>query len=46
MLPDEMRLTDELGEFAEEPNAAEIAVYDNLGLVKMPPPGKAKEVDI
>lgn len=43
MLPDEMRLHDGLGEFAEEPNAAEIAVYDHLGLVKMPKPGKLNE---
>lgn len=43
VLPDEMRLTDELGEFAEEPNARELDVYDKLGLVKMPPPGTIKD---
>ena len=43
VLPNEMRLTDELGEFAEEPNAGELDVYDKLGLVKMPPPGTIKD---
>nr|DAK83916.1 MAG TPA: hypothetical protein [Caudoviricetes sp.] len=37
MLPDEMRIHDELGEFAEEPNAQEKDAYDKLGLVRMPP---------
>ena len=37
MLPDEMRIHDELGEFAETPNAQEKEAYDKLGLVRMPP---------
>lgn len=36
-LPDEMRLRDELGEFAEEPNEAEKEAYEKLGLVRMRP---------
>lgn len=42
MLPDEMRLHDGLGEFAEEQSPGEVEVYDKLGLVKMPPPGTIK----
>ena len=42
MLPDEMRLHDGLGEFAEEQSPREVEVYDKLGLVKMPPPGTVK----
>ena len=42
MLPDEMRLHDGLGEFAEEQSPREVEVYDKLGLVKMPPPGTIK----
>lgn len=37
VLPDEMRIHDELGEFAETPNAQEKEAYDKLGLVRMPP---------
>lgn len=36
-LPDEMRLRDELGEFAEEPNEVEKYNYEKLGLVRMRP---------
>lgn len=35
-LPDDMRLTDGLGEFAEEPNEQEKEAYEKLGLVRMP----------
>ena len=41
-LPDNMRLHDDLGEFAEEPNEREREAYAKLGLVKMPPPKKKK----
>lgn len=34
-LPDDMRLSDDLGEFAEEPNEREMEAYAKLGLVKM-----------
>lgn len=37
ILPDEMRIKDELGEFAAEPNDIEKDAYEKLGLVKMPP---------
>ena len=37
MLPDEMRIHDNLVEFAEEPNDAEKEAYDKLGLIRMPP---------
>jgi hypothetical protein len=36
-LPDEMRLRDDLGEFAKEPNEAEKEAYEKLGLVRMRP---------
>lgn len=36
-LPDEMRIHDELGEFASEPNEDEKKAYDKLGLIRMPP---------
>lgn len=36
-LPPEMRLHDELGEFAEAPNEQEKETYRELGIVKMPP---------
>lgn len=42
-LPDEMRLEDELGEFAEEPNEAEKEAYEKLGLVRMRPVKKKKK---
>lgn len=35
-----MRLRDDLGEFAETPNAQEKEAYEKLGLVKMPPAKK------
>lgn len=38
-LPDNMRLHDDLHEFAEEQSEMELDAYENLGLVKMPPPG-------
>ena len=41
-LPNNMRLHDDLGEFAEEPNEREREAYAKLGLVKMPPPKKKK----
>lgn len=41
-LPPEMRLRDELGEFAEEPNDQEKEAYQRLGLVKMPPAKKKR----
>ena len=41
-LPPEMRLRDELGEFAEEPNEQEKEAYQRLGLVKMPPAKKKR----
>ncbi len=44
ILPDGMRLHDSLGEFAQEQNAAEQEAYENLGLVKMPPPGSESGV--
>lgn len=45
-LPDEMRLSDDLGEFAETPNEREKDAYDKLGLVKMPPAkGAGKSTD-
>ncbi len=37
MLPDEMRIHDNLGEFAAEPNDVEKETYDKLGLIRMPP---------
>lgn len=36
-LPPDMRLRDELGEFAEEPDKQEKETYKELGIVKMPP---------
>ena len=36
-LPDEMRIHDDLGEFAQEPNEAEKEAYEKLGLIRMPP---------
>lgn len=42
-LPDEMRLEDNLGEFAEEPNEAEKEAYEKLGLVRMRPVKKKKK---
>lgn len=36
----DMRLHDDLGEFAKRPNAKEKEVYERLGLVKLPPEGK------
>lgn len=36
ILPDNARITDNIGEFAEEPNAVEKESYDKLGLVPMP----------
>lgn len=36
-LPSEMRLRDDLGEFAEEPDEQEKETYKELGIVKMPP---------
>ena len=36
-LPPEMRLRDDLGEFAEEPDEQEKETYKELGIVKMPP---------
>lgn len=36
-LPPDMRLRDDLGEFAEEPNEQEKESYKELGIVKMPP---------
>lgn len=48
MLPDEMRIHDDLGEFAEEPNKEEQEAYDKLGLIRMPPVkegGKKKNGD-
>lgn len=36
-LPPDMRLRDELGEFAEEPDEQEKETYKELGIVKMPP---------
>lgn len=36
-LPPEMRLRDDLGEFAEEPDEQEKESYKELGIVKMPP---------
>lgn len=42
-LPDDMRLYDELGEFAEEQSPQEMEAYEKLGLVKMPPAGKKKK---
>ena len=41
-LPPEMRLHDELGEFAETPNEQEKEAYEKLGLVKMPPAKKQR----
>jgi hypothetical protein len=41
-LPPEMRLRDDLGEFAEEPNEQEKEAYQQLGLVKMPPAKKKR----
>lgn len=40
ILPDEMRLVDDLGEFAQEQSPREVAAYEKLGLVKMPPVGQ------
>lgn len=40
VLPDHMRLQDDLGEFAQEQGARELDAYEKLGLVKMPPKGK------
>ena len=42
-LPDEMRLRDDLGEFAEEPNEAEKEAYEKLGLVRMRPVKQKKK---
>lgn len=39
-LPPDMRLRDELGEFAEEPDEQEKESYKELGIVKMPPAKK------
>lgn len=39
VLPDDMRLEDNLGEFAEEAGPREQEAYEKLGLVKMPPMG-------
>lgn len=39
VLPDNMRLHDDLGEFAPEQSAGEREAYEILGLVNMPPPG-------
>lgn len=36
-LPPDMRLRDDLGEFAEEPDKQEKETYKELGIVKMPP---------
>lgn len=36
-LPPDMRLRDDLGEFAEEPDEQEKETYKELGIVKMPP---------
>ena len=36
-LPDDMRLEDEAGEFAEIPSEREKLAYERLGLVRMPP---------
>lgn len=36
-LPKDMRLRDDLGEFAEEPDEQEKETYKELGIVKMPP---------
>ena len=36
-LPPDMRLRDDLGEFAEEPDEQEKESYKELGIVKMPP---------
>ena len=40
VLPPEMRLRDDLGEFADEPNEQEKESYRELGIVKMPPAKK------
>lgn len=42
ILPDEMRLVDELGEFAQEQSPREVTAYEKLGLVKMPPVGQGE----
>lgn len=39
-LPPDMRLRDDLGEFAEEPDEQEKEAYKELGIVKMPPAKK------
>lgn len=39
-LPPDMRLRDDLGEFAEEPDEQEKESYKELGIVKMPPAKK------
>lgn len=39
-LPPDMRLRDDLGEFAEEPDEQEKETYKELGIVKMPPAKK------
>lgn len=39
-LPPDMRLRDDLGEFAEEPDEQERESYKELGIVKMPPAKK------
>lgn len=39
VLPDHMRLEDNLGEFAEEAGPREQEAYEKLGLVKLPPKG-------
>ena len=41
-LPDGTRLHDDLGEFAEKPNAQERETYRELGIVKMPPEKNGK----
>ena len=41
-LPPDMRLRDDLGEFAEEPDEQEKESYKELGIVKMPPVKKKR----
>lgn len=43
VLPDSMRIHDDLHEFAAEPNEQEKETYRELGLVKMPPQKKGKK---
>lgn len=42
-LPDDMRLVDDMGEFAEEQSPREKEAYGKLGLVKMPPVKKSEK---